>query len=1402
MIGHNVMPLEHAEAAPQGDPINDRLSRKLRATGLYADIVGATGSILTNETGRSVLDMASGHGAQPLGHGPTPVTRVVAGVMDAPVANLAQPWFCGAAQSLARRLMALAPMAAEQVNLATTGAEAVEIALNSARLVTGRLRFIAAVGGAHGKSIGALSVTHTRADNDFAELAGTIFVPFGDVQAMARALEAEGDNIAGVILEPVQCEGGVHVAPKGYFEAVRALCDTHGALLIHDEQMSGLGRTGHVFATEWAGGNPDIIILGEALGGGVTPISACLLGPRAVSDSLDFQQLSLFAGNAYAATAAHAFLDVLLENDGELMRQVRQRGDRLTSIHRRLQARFPDLIRETRGCGLMHGIEIVPCSEVIAGGEGAFLQLAHAGEQYPFLMMGHMLSGGVRVTPAANTVNVLRVLPSLTVTDEECDTYGAALETCLEALQAQDTIRATKHVTGAAMQGRVKTTVEFTGAEPVGEIGPDEGRFGFIVHQLEIDDLQNLDPVLRQVTREQRRLLTEMLGQFDEPLLLSRARITGSDGSTAVGDFILLPRSAQQLLNMPGDEAVALVQKAVMLAVRRGARIVGLGGYTSVVTRGGQRIDPLGAALTTGNGFTIGAALMAVDYACTVLGHDQTQSTAAIIGAAGSIGNGLVQMISARARRLYLFLNPATPMEKSVRRLQRSVTSAIEAAQAGELDVMPGSLLSRALPMLEQGGTPAQLAARLLEDSGFFVLSTSCARDLHNANVVYSATSSTDRLINPEDLRAKSVVCDLSRPGNISFRCREERDDVLLMDGGVISYPGRPELALGIPMPRGVAFACIAETVMLALRKHYQNTSVGASPSPKEITMLRGIAAETGFTLADLRAFDKPIGRVDWSGLIDEATRIAPAEMGQGELSRSSLPADPRSISGEMMIDFYERLIGARALGAESGDPALIALDGAVYSWAQLHRASGNMARYLSELGVGRGTRVLLAAGDNFEHMVCLVGLWRIGAAPVVLDVDLPGEILAEMIQSTRPALCLHAPDAGASLSALLPMHPMPEVGALLRDGGAAPPSVRLEAASEAFVIFTSGSTGAPKGVSHSLRDLVNMAENYGRRIIGFSPQDNVLVTSKLCYSYGMSVSITALYNGATLLLGAGRFDPEAILDQIVSQRATVMFSVPTIYSILLKQPEREISSLRLCIASGEPSSVFVGDAWERLTGVAIQDGLGTTEIMSFVCATPAGERGGQSIGKVTPGFEIELRNAQGQVTRLGEAGVAWVRGNTQATGYVANARAEAEAFRDGWYCTNDLMRMDDEGYLYFLSRASDTIKVGGVWMSPTETEQFLSRHPLVAECAVVLHEHPEPLVRPYAFVVPAAGAPATPETEARIRADLAARHARSQIPHKIFFMKQLPRSGNGKVQRFVLASKVQDFLSLEHQDQ
>ncbi|MEL6679665.1 MAG: fatty acid--CoA ligase family protein, partial [Pseudomonadota bacterium] len=350
-------------------------------------------------------------------------------------------------------------------------------------------------------------------------------------------------------------------------------------------------------------------------------------------------------------------------------------------------------------------------------------------------------------------------------------------------------------------------------------------------------------------------------------------------------------------------------------------------------------------------------------------------------------------------------------------------------------------------------------------------------------------------------------------------------------------------------------------------------------------------------------------------------------------------------------------------------------------------------------------------------------------------------------------------------------------------------------AGTEAVVIFTSGSTGTPKAVSHSFRDFLNMAENYGNEVVELSARDRVIVTSKFCYSFGFSCSFISLLHGATLLLAEAKFNPDLLLKQIEDRHATVLFTFPTIYNILLKKRIRGLDSLRLCIAAGEAKSHFIDDRWERASGVPIHNGFGTTEALSFVFATPKSDPGGHNLGTVVPGFEVEIRRSNGEIAQIGEAGVAWIRGNTLATGYIGAPDKTAAAFKDGWYCTNDIIRMDEAQRFHYLGRATDVVKVGGLWMSPNDTQNLIAAHAKVKECAVVLYENPAPLVRPFAFVVPSDDAVAGPELAETIRDAVRAELGKAQVPYKVFFIDALPRTGNGKVQRNTLIDMVEGHM-------
>ncbi|MDQ3957192.1 MAG: aminotransferase class III-fold pyridoxal phosphate-dependent enzyme, partial [Actinomycetota bacterium] len=266
--------------------------------------VEGRGSTLVDSGGREYLDLVAGIAVVGVGHCHPRVTGAIH-AQSSRLVHVSNLYETEPARELAHRLAALT--GGMRAFFCNSGAEAVECALKLARRHGGaRRRIVAATGGFHGRTLGALSVTgqpHKQAP--FEPLIGAVtHVPFGD----ARALEASlGDDVAAVLLEPIQGEAGVVVPPDGYLARARAACDATGALLILDEVQTGLGRTGRWFAFEHEGVVPDVVCLAKALGNGL-PVGACLARPGVSFEPGDHG--STFGGGPVVAAAACAVLDV------------------------------------------------------------------------------------------------------------------------------------------------------------------------------------------------------------------------------------------------------------------------------------------------------------------------------------------------------------------------------------------------------------------------------------------------------------------------------------------------------------------------------------------------------------------------------------------------------------------------------------------------------------------------------------------------------------------------------------------------------------------------------------------------------------------------------------------------------------------------------------------------------------------------------------------------------------------------------------------------------------------------------------------------------------------------------------------------------------------------------------
>ena len=408
--------------------VNPTLGAFLRVAGRDVRFVRATGGTLEDDTGRAWTDWISGFGAFPLGHNPPALTAV----MQAHLASGAPMLFVESlnpyAGALAARLVRATGGAFETCLFGNSGAEAVEAALKTAMLATGRPRVAYADGAYHGTTLGALGCMARgpyRADLD-AALAPFVEVPFGDLAALEKALAAR--DIAAFIVEPIQVEAGVRLAPSAYLDAARDACRRTGALFIVDEVQTGLGRTGSLFASCPAV-VPDVLILAKALGGGLVPIGATLLGEglwqRAYGSHLKAEiHASTFGGNSLACRVALAMLDTV--DDERFLAGVRARGAALFGALQSALAGSP-AVERVSWRGLLGGIALRPTRHPWLAWENLGLPELAAQPVAGALVVERLARSSILAQVCAHDWSVVRVQPPLTVDDAACARFVAAL---------------------------------------------------------------------------------------------------------------------------------------------------------------------------------------------------------------------------------------------------------------------------------------------------------------------------------------------------------------------------------------------------------------------------------------------------------------------------------------------------------------------------------------------------------------------------------------------------------------------------------------------------------------------------------------------------------------------------------------------------------------------------------------------------------------------------------------------------------------------------------------------------------------------------------------------------------------------------------------------------------------
>ena len=309
-------------------------------------IVRGDGAMVYDESGRAYIDCVAGVGVASVGHANPDVARAI-GEQARVLITCPGIFYNDVRARLLEKLVSITPPGVSRAFLCNSGTEANEAAIKLAMHATGRHRFVCAMRGFHGRTMGALSATHKHRDAYEPLLDGFAFVPFNNVDKLRAAVDA---STAAVIVEIVQGEGGVRLGDAAYFAAARQLCDEHGALLIVDEVQTGFCRTGRFFACEHHGVRPDILCLAKAMAGGV-PMGAVVVGDSVAAEV--GMHGSTFGGNPLACAAALATIEVM-QRDG-LAEHARAKGARFADAFARREV---SKVRAVRQIGLMIGIEL------------------------------------------------------------------------------------------------------------------------------------------------------------------------------------------------------------------------------------------------------------------------------------------------------------------------------------------------------------------------------------------------------------------------------------------------------------------------------------------------------------------------------------------------------------------------------------------------------------------------------------------------------------------------------------------------------------------------------------------------------------------------------------------------------------------------------------------------------------------------------------------------------------------------------------------------------------------------------------------------------------------------------------------------------------------------------------
>jgi fatty aldehyde-generating acyl-ACP reductase len=337
--------------------------------------------------------------------------------------------------------------------------------------------------------------------------------------------------------------------------------------------------------------------------------------------------------------------------------------------------------------------------------------------------------------------------------------------------------------------------------------------FAFIIHPIDINDVFRKFGFMKKFPEG----MIEGIIRLFPPVKVSHITGVKSNFNEIEGWFVSCMLTTKQMSVLPEKYVLNKIIKAGKMAEKLGAKLIGLGAFTSVVGDAGITIAKnLNIPVTTGNSYTVATAIEGTKKAAEIMGHDLKNSEVAIIGATGSIGKVCAQIMARDCRFMTIVGRKTDELKK--------------------------------------------LAEKILSDTGLSVkITSSIPAALKNADIVITVTSSVNSVINADDIKPGAIICDVARPRDVSKEVAESRDDVLVIEGGVVQVPGDVNFNFNFGFPPKTSYACMAETMMLALEGRYESFSLGRELAVEQVDEILRIGKKHGFELSGFRSFERKV---------------------------------------------------------------------------------------------------------------------------------------------------------------------------------------------------------------------------------------------------------------------------------------------------------------------------------------------------------------------------------------------------------------------------------------------------------------------------------------------------------------------------------------------------------------